>query len=237
MNAPGFDVLYELHPCLVVAKPPGLLTQAPPGIDSLEVRIKDFLRSRDDEPGDVYLGVPHRIDRPASGAMVFGRNRRATRRLAEQFEHRLVKKIYWACVEGQVTPLAGAWRDFLRKVPGQPRAEVVPPDHPHAQVAVLQYRVLETSAWGSWLRIELETGRTHQIRVQAASRGHPVLGDAQYGAVLPFGVQHEDTRLRAIALHARTLEFRHPKTRGPVSTTAPLPADWSALGLESRRDD
>lgn len=237
MNAPGFDLLYELHPCLVVSKPPGLLTQAPPGIDSLEVRIKDFLRSRDDEPGHVYLGVPHRIDRPASGAMVFGRSRRATRRLAEQFEHRLVRKVYWACVEGQVAPPTGVWRDSLRKVPGEPRAEVVPPDHPHAQVAVLEYRVLETSTWGTWLQIELKTGRTHQIRVQAASRGHPVLGDAQYGAALPFGAQHEDTRLRAIALHARTLEFHHPKTRDPVSATAPLPADWSALGLDTRGEN
>jgi 23S rRNA pseudouridine1911/1915/1917 synthase len=233
MNEPGFDILYELHPCLVVSKPPGVLTQAPPGIDSLEVRIKDFLRRRDREPGDVYLGVPHRIDRPASGAMVFGRTRRATRRLAEQFEHRMVRKVYWACVEGQVAPPAGAWRDLLRKVPGEARAEVVPSGHPHAQVAVLEYRVLETSSWGSWLQIELETGRTHQIRVQAASRGHPVLGDAQYGAVVPFGVQHEDTRLRAIALHARTLEFQHPKTRDPVSATAPLSAEWSALGLKT----
>jgi len=237
MDAPGFDILYELHPCLVVSKPPGVLTQAPPGIDSLEVRIKDFLRVRDEEPGDVYLGVPHRIDRPASGAMVFGRSRRATRRLAEQFEHRMVRKVYWACVEGQVAPATGVWRDFVRKVPGEPRAEVVAPDHPHAQVAVLEYRVVEAATWGSWLEIELKTGRTHQIRIQAASRGNPVLGDTQYGAGLPFGVQHEDARLRAIALHARTLEFRHPKTRDPVSATAPVSADWSTLGIEMRSGD
>ncbi|MFH1268745.1 MAG: RluA family pseudouridine synthase [Planctomycetota bacterium] len=237
MIDPGFEILYESPACLVVSKPPGLLTQAPPGIDSLEVRIKAFLQNRDGAPGDVYLGVPHRIDRPASGAMVLGKSRRATRELAEQFEHRTVGKIYWACVEGPVAPAAGTWRDFLRKVPGQARAEVVTTDHPHAQLALLDYRSLEDAPWGRWLEIKLKTGRTHQIRVQAASRGHPVLGDAQYGSTFPFGPRHEDERLSAIALHARGLSFRHPKTREPVSVTASLPAAWSALGVKLESDN
>ena len=227
----GVEILYESEACLVARKPPGLLTQAPPGIDSLEVRIKAYLGGGRGGPGEVYLGVPHRIDRPASGAIVFGTSRRATRRLAQQFEHRMVTKVYWACLEGQVTPPAGTWRDFVRKVPGEARAEVVDPDHPHAQVAVLRYRTLGATPWGSWLEMELETGRTHQIRVQAASRGQPVLGDFQYGSTVPFGPQHEDERLRAIALHARRLDFRHPNTREPVSVTAPVSADWLALGV------
>jgi len=227
----GFEILYESEACLVVSKPPGLLTQAPPGIDSLEVRIKDFLRRRENRQGDVYLGVPHRIDRPASGAIVFGKSRRATRRLTEQFEHRAVTKLYWACVEGEVDPAEGTWRDFLRKVPGEARAETVDADHPEARVAVLHYRTLAARPWGSWLEIELETGRTHQIRVQAAGRRHAVLGDARYGSSVPFGPQHDDERLRAIALHARSLTFRHPTTRELVSVTAPVSADWSALGV------
>jgi len=229
MLDPGFQILYEEGPCLVVCKPPGLSTQAPAGIDSLEVRIKTFLRQRDLRPGYVYLGVPHRLDRPASGAIVFGKHSRAARRLARQFEKRLVKKTYWAGVEGLVTPPEGTWEDYLRKIPGQARAEVVAPDHPEARLARLNYRTLASGSGVTWLEIELLTGRTHQIRIQAASRGHPLLGDAQYGATLPFGPQHEDERLRAIALHARTLEFRHPMTKEIVCVTAPLPEFWPQL--------
>jgi len=231
MDEHGVEILYEEGPCLAVCKPPGLLTQAPPGIDSIEVRIKRLLRQRGDRPGDVYLGVPHRLDRPASGAMVFATTRRATRRLAEQFEGRQVEKVYWACVEGRVEPASGTWKDWLRKVPGEARAELVAADHPEGRPAVLHYRTLATWPWGTWLEIGLETGRTHQVRVQAGSRGHPVLGDAQYGSTVPFGPQHDDPRLRAIALHARSLVFQHPKARAEVRVRAPVSADWRALGL------
>jgi 23S rRNA pseudouridine1911/1915/1917 synthase len=222
----GFEIFYDDSPCLAVCKPPGLPTQAPPGIDSLEVRIRAFLQERDHPPGEVYLGIPHRLDRPASGAMVFATRRRAAHKLSQQFEHRTVRKLYWACVEGQLDPPEGTWRDFLRKVYGKPLAEVVPPEHPEAKSAVLHYRTLAAAEWGSWLEIQLETGRTHQIRIQAASRGHPVFGDYQYGATTPFGPQYEDERLLAIALHARMLEFEHPKSKQRVTVVAPVPEFW-----------
>src|SRR6185437_1325895 len=104
-------------------------------------------------------------------------------------------------VRGQVESEQGTWRDHLRKIPGEPRAEVVAADEPEGLPAVLHYRVLGRRTWGTWLEIELETGRTHQIRIQAASRGLPILGDAFYGCEVPFGEQYEDERLRAIALH------------------------------------
>lgn len=226
---PPPDLLYEDGPCLVVNKPSGVLTQAPPGIDSIETRIKAFLRQREAKAGNLYLGVPHRLDRPASGAIVFARNTRATRRLAEQFERRLVRKVYWVTTSGRVQPAEGTWNDYLRKIAGEARAEVVAAVHPEARGAVLHYRTLAVASWGTWLEVELETGRTHQIRIQAASRGHPVLGDAQYGSTVPFGTQHDDPRLRAIALHARSLSFRHPMSHEKVTVIAGVPDAWTAL--------
>jgi 23S rRNA pseudouridine1911/1915/1917 synthase len=225
------DLLYENGPCLAVSKPAGLLTQAPPGIDSLEVRIKAFLKERDHKPGNVYLGVPHRLDRPASGAMVFAKHVRAARRLSEQFEGRLVRKIYWACVSGEVTPAEGCWSDVVRKVPDEARAEIVAPDATDGRRATLRYRTVGVFSWGTWLEVELETGRMHQVRLQAASRGYPVLGDQQYGSTVSFGVQHDDLRLRAIALHSRSLAFRHPMSHEPVEVVAQVSGDWRAMGI------
>lgn len=232
----GFEIIYEQGPCLGVLKPAGLATQAPPGIDSLEIRLKNLIKQRDNKPGNIYLGVPHRLDRPVSGVMVFARHVRAARRISEQFEARTVEKTYWACVQGEVFPAAGTWTDTLRKVYGKPLAEVVDASHPEGRSAVLHYRTLGKTPFGSWLEITLETGRTHQIRIQAASRGHPVLGDAMYGSTVPFGPQHDDERLRAIALHARRLCFRHPMTKEAVDLVAPLPEAWQGLVEEGVED-
>ncbi|MFZ5829579.1 MAG: RluA family pseudouridine synthase [Planctomycetota bacterium] len=226
MHDPGFIILYEQGPCLVVHKPPGLLTQAPAGIDSLELRIRNYVRVRDSRVGKVYLGVPHRLDRPASGVMIFTTLSRATRRIGKQFERRQVRKTYWAVVEGIVDPPQGTWRDHMWKVTGEPRAEIIPPEHPEARLAVLHYRTRAVLGQRTWLEIELETGRTHQIRLQAGSRGHAILGDRQYGSTVPFGTQFEDERLRAIALHARQIEFQHPMTKEAVSVSADPSADW-----------
>jgi 23S rRNA pseudouridine1911/1915/1917 synthase len=231
MPETAVHVLYESGPCLAVLKPAGLATQAPPGIDSMEARIKALLAERNPQHDVIYLAVPHRLDRPVSGAMVFATRRRAAHKISLQFERREVRKTYWACVEGEVSPAEGTWTDQMRKVYGHPKAEIVPADHPEARRAVLHYRTLGRTAWGSWLEIELETGRTHQIRLQAASRGHPVLGDAFYGGGIAFGVQHADERLRAIALHGRSLSFRDPSTKEIVTVIAPLPDDWAALDL------
>ncbi|HQU41766.1 MAG: hypothetical protein B7Z73_10370 [Planctomycetia bacterium 21-64-5] len=233
------DILHQSASCLVINKPAGMATQAPSQFDSLERRLRAWLAERQPQHGFVYLGVPHRLDRSVSGAIVFATRRRAAFKLSRQFERRQVKKLYWACVEGRVEPAEGTWTDHLRKVYGHPRAEVVPAEHPDSQPAVLHYRTLRQTSHGSWLEIELETGRTHQIRVQASSRGHPVLGDALYGSTVLFGEQYADERLRAIALHARSLSFVDPATNEPVTVEAPLPPgrngndccllDWGAM--------
>ena len=230
MEPHGFGILYEQGPCLVVLKPAGVLTQAPWGLDSLEVRVRQFLRARDGASENFYLVVAHRLDRPVSGALVMARNVRAAQRLGQQFEHLHVKKRYWAWLEGQLDEPAGTWNDFLRKVPGQPRAELVPQEHEGAQLATLHYRVLQQAEQKTLVEIELQTGRYHQIRLQAGSRGHPAVGDVQYGSQRPFGPQHPDPRERAIALHSRQLEFQHPITDQQVAITAPLPDYWDEEG-------
>jgi len=233
MDAPPLDILYDSGPVLVVNKPAGVLTQAPAGIDSLEVRVKAFYRNREGKPdeAELYLGLPHRLDRPASGAIVVARHARAARKLSTQFENRTVGKTYWALVAGVVAPDEGTWTDYLHKRHGMAQAEVVTAEHPAAKHAVLHYRVRWQGEAFAWLEIELETGRTHQIRIQAASRGHALVGDAQYGSVAPFGDPSLDLRDRPIALHARQLAFRHPMTQETVDVAAPLPEAWRAMGI------
>lgn len=119
------DVLYEDNHLLAVAKPAGLLTQgAPAGIPSLEAQAKAYLKAKYAKAGNVYLGIPHRLDRPVSGVVVFARTSKAAQRLAEQFRDRTVAKVYWGMVEGNLDPVEGRWRDWLRKVANEARAEV-----------------------------------------------------------------------------------------------------------------
>jgi 23S rRNA pseudouridine1911/1915/1917 synthase len=228
---PNLEILYDEVPCLVINKPAGLLTQAPAGIDSLELQVREFFKRREGKEGNIYLGLPHRLDRPVSGAIVFARHVRAAQRLASQFENRTVSKSYWAFVEGHVSPEEGTWIDHLHKRHGMAQSIVVSADDPRGKEAILKYRVVTHTPLGTWLEVELLTGRTHQIRVQAASRGYPVVGDTQYGATKSFGELIRDERLRPIALHARQLGFQHPMTRESVNLTAPLPAVWQSLNL------
>jgi 23S rRNA pseudouridine1911/1915/1917 synthase len=263
---PPLDILFEDEHLLVLNKAPGISTQAPGGIDSLEVRVREYLQGKLLEPSPfgrgqgegaaselqnsqhphanpfpkgegakakrLYLGFPHRLDRPVSGVIVFAKTIKAARKLSKQFERRKVKKIYWAAVEGIVEPSAGTWTDTLCKIPGAARAQVVAADHPEGQLAILHYRTIGQTPHGSLLEIELETGRMHQIRVQAASRGWRVLGDAQYGSTIPFGEQFEDTRLRAIALHARSLSIMPPGSAEVVTFTAPLGEFWPEVSSQ-----
>ena len=133
---------------------------------------------------------------------------------------------------GRVEPAAGTWTDYIRKVPGEARAEAVDATVEDARIAVLHYRVRGASAGRTWLQITLETGRTHQIRLQAAIRGFPVLGDRQYGSNVAFGPGCDDERARWIALHARHLEFQHPMTHEPVVAAAPVPSAWFEQGFD-----
>jgi 23S rRNA pseudouridine1911/1915/1917 synthase len=216
-------ILYEDNHCLAVAKPAALLTQGIGPIPSLEAQVKAYLKERYHKPGNVYLGIPHRLDRPVSGVVLFARNTKAARRLAEQFQQRQVRKIYWAVVEGEVEPPEGVWEDWLRKLPEEARTERVGPDVAGARHALLRYRRLSATPGRTVLEIEPQTGRMHQIRVQAAVRGWPICGDVLYGAQTPFGAV-PSPRDRVIALHARSLTFLHPIRYEPVTVVADT--DW-----------
>jgi 23S rRNA pseudouridine1911/1915/1917 synthase len=222
-------VLFEDHHLIAVAKPAGVMTQAPAGVPSLEAEVKAYIKDKYAKPAGVYLGIPHRLDRPVSGAIVFCRNTKAAQRVAEQFQKHLVTKVYWALVEGAVAEDAGEWRDFVRKVEDQARAEIVPADAAGAKEAVTAWRVLRRDADTTLLELTPKTGRMHQLRVQAAARGHPVVGDALYGSGRPFGPPAELPRDRVIALHARRLVFEHPFRKVPVELDAPVPEYWGAL--------
>ncbi len=267
----ALDILCEDGPVFAVNKPAGLLTLgAVPGVPTLERQVKQFLKEKYQKPGNVYLGIPHRLDRPVSGVVVFARNSKAAARLAEQFRERQVRKIYWALVEQAPDRPDGELVDWLLKAPDQARVEIVPPQTAQAREAILRYRVMrpnfelsmnlsmtdavsaiQTSLSGNdrdvaapasrgapgeegkksrtLLEIEPLTGRTHQIRVQLASRGWPVVGDVQYGATTFLNeTRCADPRDEPIALHARSLTILHPVNYDGLTIAAPLPANWGA---------
>src|SRR5262249_43066717 len=127
MNS-SLHVLFEDNHCLAVSKPAGLLTQGvPKGVPTLESLVKDYLKEKCQKAGRVYLGIPHRLDRPVSGVVLFARQTKSAQRLAEQFRNRKVTKLYWAAVEGDVQPEEGTWEDWLRKIAEEARTEKVEP--------------------------------------------------------------------------------------------------------------
>ena len=224
-------VLFEDAHCLAVVKPAGLLTQGTAaGEPTLETAVRRYLNPG--APGTTYLGTVHRLDRPVSGVVVWARTPKAARRLADQFARREARKEYWAIVEGR-SPASSPpdeveiWDDWLNP----PDAEgVVRPGrsgaggrHAITRVAVAGVSGTRLPEGTSWLRLWPETGRTHQLRYQAMSRGRPVLGDAAYGAARPFP--------RGIALHARALTVRHPVLKTTLTWVAPLPAEWALAGI------
>lgn len=228
------DILFEDRHLIAVNKPAGLPTQAPAPWPSLEAWVKQYIKEKYAKPAGVYLGVPQRLDRPVSGVVLFARATKAAQRLHQQFQERAVQKIYWAILEGKLEPVSGRWQDWLLKTAGQAEVELTEPEFPGSKQAQTDYQVLGRFDQNqSWVELRPLTGRTHQLRVQSAKRGHPILGDHAYGSTTTFGGKSEaeantDSPL-TIALHARQLEVVHPLTREKLTLTAPLPGYWPGV--------
>jgi len=219
VTIPPLEILYEDNHCLALVKPAGCITTHFDGSEeTLDRAVKGYLKEKYGKPGNVFLGVVHRLDRPVSGVLLFARTSKAAARLSQQFRDGSIEKIYWAVVEGDWPELAGSLEDWLRKDEHDRRVEVVPARTEGSRQALLHYERRGVHGGLSWLELRPQTGRTHQLRVQLAHRGRPIFGDARYGGVHTFG--------KAIGLHARSLTFLHPIRHEPITLTAEVPRGW-----------
>lgn len=227
------EILLEDGPLIVVNKPPGLLTQGVPNAqESLESQVKSWLKQKYAKPGNVYLGVPHRLDRPVSGIVLFAKNSKAAARLAEQFRERTVRKIYLAVTEQVPEQPEGNLTDWLLKDAQAAHVTVVPPGTSNAKIAVLDYAVLAVNSGRALVQVELHTGRMHQIRVQLASRGWHIAGDCQYGSANTNRSESDGGgQYPGIGLHAWRMTVKHPIRYDTLQLEAPVPPHWSDYGF------
>lgn len=226
--AEPLEILREDGPLLAVSKPAGLPTQGvPKHVPSLESLVRGYIQQAFAKPGNVYLGIPHRLDRPVSGVVVFARNSKAAARLAEQFRERTVTKIYRAIVEGVPAEDGGQLVHWLRKIPEHAAGEVCEPAAEGAKESRLSWRKLATDGTRSLLEVQLETGRMHQIRLQMAAIGHPIVGDSTYALLASGGRANlEGPAPDRILLHATRLSLKHPIRYDELTIEAPPPEDW-----------
>lgn len=230
------DILYEDNHLIAVNKHCGELVQPDPdGTRALEDEIKDFLRRRDAKPGNVFLGVVHRIDRPVSGVVLFAKTSKALARLNEMLRKGEFDKRYWAVVEHRPEPESGELHGYILRDGRSNRSYIYDTPRREAKEALLRYRVLAASDRYTLVEVELLTGRHHQIRAQLSKAGWPIKGDLKYGA-------RRSNPDGGILLHSRSMEFEHPVRHERVRIVAPAPegdALWrffeSACGPDNGR--
>lgn len=217
--AKRLTILHEDNHLLAVAKPADMPTMgAEPGVVSVVDRAKEYLAQKYQKEGKVFLGVVSRLDSPVTGVLLFARTSKAASRLTEAFKQRKVEKRYLATVTGEVPPSEGTVVHYLKKDDRNARVFVTQTDAVDAQRAELTYEVLLSRGGKSLLAVQLITGRKHQIRVQLAKLGCPVLGDTKYGSPEP----HQP----GIALHAWRLGFEHPVKREPIRLACKPATRW-----------
>ena len=222
-------VLYEDNHIIAVNKTCNEIVQGDKTGDTpLSEIVKAYIKEKYNKPGDVFLGVTHRLDRPTSGVVLFARTSKALTRLNEMFKsHEQIRKTYWAIVQGVPKIPEARLENYLVRNEAQNKSYIAKPGAKEAKLAVLSYKTLVRGDNYTLLKINLETGRHHQIRCQLAAIGCPVKGDLKYGAKRsnPDG---------GICLHARQIEFIHPISKQKICITAPVPDDalWRALTKE-----
>jgi 23S rRNA pseudouridine1911/1915/1917 synthase len=213
------NVLYIDNHLIAVAKPPGLSTQSEsPEHPSLLGITRQWIKQKFNKPGKVYLGLVHRLDRPVAGAIVFARTSKAASRLSRQIREHRIKKFYAAIVEGIPQNSNDSLTHYLRKEKSL-KATVFPRPANDAKIAELTYSVKESLPKKSILKIELITGRYHQIRAQLSFIGHPIVGDKKYGA-------RSELPGNQIALFSERLAFSHPITDKEIVIECPPPEHW-----------
>jgi 23S rRNA pseudouridine1911/1915/1917 synthase len=212
-------VLYEDNHLILINKKPSEIVQGDKTGDTpLSERVKEYLRIKYSKPGNVFVGVVHRVDRPVSGCVIFAKTDKALTRMNKLIHDRQIRKIYWAVVKNKPPKETDRLVHYLVKNEKQNKSYSVKPSNKNALRSELEYHVIGRSDHYFLLEIELFTGRHHQIRAQLAEIGCPVKGDLKYG----FPRSNEDA---SIHLHARKTEFIHPVSQEKISVTAPLPDD------------
>ena len=220
------QILYEDNHIIAVSKTCHEIVQGDKTGDTpLSEIVKAYIKEKYQKPGEVFLGVTHRLDRPTTGVVLFARTSKALSRLNDMFKsHEMIKKTYWAIVQSPPSAPQGRLENYLWRNEKQNKSFVVKPGTKDAKHAALSYKVIAQSDRYTLLEINLETGRHHQIRCQLAALGCPIRGDLKYGAKRsnPDG---------GISLHARKIEFIHPVSKLPIVITAPIPEDtlWRTL--------
>jgi 23S rRNA pseudouridine1911/1915/1917 synthase len=222
VSAPALQVVYEDNHCLAVIKPAGVLTAGDrTGDISLVDRVRDYLRVKYKKAGNVFVGVVHRLDRPVGGIVLFARTSKAAARLSEQFRAGRVEKVYEALVEGRVAERESLLVDRLIKDHKTNVVRRAAANAVGSREGQLSFRRLKIAHSTTLLEIRPMTGRSHQIRVQLAAAGHPIVGDRKYGSKRRFE--------SGIALRAVRLTFEHPTTRQPITVEAMH--DWGRFAL------
>lgn len=219
------DILYEDNHLIAINKHPGDIVQGDKTGDiPLSDIVKAYIGERYGKPGDVFLGVVHRLDRPVSGVVLFARTSKALARMNTLMQKRDVRKIYWAVTDQPTPAEEGRARHFLAKDQEKNKSFVVSQSHPQGREAILDYHLTARTERYYLIEVELHTGRHHQIRAQLAALGCPIRGDLKYG----FPRSNPDG---SISLHSRSMSFTHPVRPETVTIIAPTPADplWTAI--------
>ncbi len=212
-------ILLEDNHLLIVNKMPSEIVQGDKtGDEPLSESLKKFLKEKYNKPGNVFMGVVHRLDRPVSGAVIFAKTSKALTRLNNMVKERAIKKTYWAIVKDPPPNETGTLKHYLVRNQKKNKSFAYKKPVPNSKEALLSYKMIAASKDYYLLEIDLHTGRHHQIRVQLAAIGCPIKGDLKYG----FSRSNPDA---SISLHARKIEFIHPIKKEPVITTAPPPQD------------